>query len=174
MLMKGRYPLCCLFLEISPALVDVNIHPAKREVKFRQEQSIRRVVTEAVREALLKHHQRAEQARPPAIPKIQKPSTETLVLKNPDPIPETRSFPNFVPAPSGKPLPSWPKREEPPPASVPTATQAQNSAPDNAPEPAPIPARINLSPPKPVPLLEVPLRILGVIGKLYVILESDR
>src|SRR5437867_35695 len=31
-LMKGRYPVCCLFLEISPAAVDVNIHPAKRDV----------------------------------------------------------------------------------------------------------------------------------------------
>ena len=29
-LMKGRYPVCCLFLEIDPAAVDVNIHPAKR------------------------------------------------------------------------------------------------------------------------------------------------
>ncbi len=176
MLMKGRYPLCCLFLEINPALVDVNIHPAKREVKFRQEQSIRRVVTEAVREALLKHHQRMEQSRPPAIPKIQKPAPATFVLKTPEPMPETRSFPNFVPAPSGKPLSSWPKHEEVAPAPIPNATtQTENHpASSHAPEPAPIPARINLSPPKPVPLLEVPLRILGVIGKLYVIMESDR
>src|SRR5208282_5984463 len=36
-LMKGRYPVCCLFLEIDPAAVDVNIHPAKREVKFHRE-----------------------------------------------------------------------------------------------------------------------------------------
>jgi len=54
MLMKGRYPLCCLFLEIDPAAVDVNIHPSKREIKFRQEGVVRRLVTEAVREALLK------------------------------------------------------------------------------------------------------------------------
>ena len=31
-LMKGRFPVCCLFLEINPAAVDVNIHPSKREV----------------------------------------------------------------------------------------------------------------------------------------------
>ena len=42
-LMKGRYPVCCLFIEIDPAAVDVNIHPAKREVKFREEMAVRRL-----------------------------------------------------------------------------------------------------------------------------------
>ena len=41
-LMKGRYPVCCLFLEIDPAAVDVNIHPSKREVKFHREGEVRR------------------------------------------------------------------------------------------------------------------------------------
>ena len=171
MLMKGRYPLCCLFLEINPALVDVNIHPAKREVKFRQEQSIRRVVTEAVRQALLKHHQRPTASAPPSPARPpQRRAEEPLVLKNPEPLPETRQFPNFVPAPSGKPLPSWPRREE---SSPPVAQNAQPGT-EAAPEAAPVPARIQLDPAKPVPLLEVPLRILGVIGKLYVVMESDR
>src|SRR6267142_1964407 len=47
-LMKGRYPVCCLFLEIDPAAVDVNIHPAKREVKFHRERAVRQLVTQAV------------------------------------------------------------------------------------------------------------------------------
>jgi hypothetical protein len=55
-LMKGRYPICCLFLEINPAAVDVNIHPAKREVKFHREGEVRRSVAEAVRQALLAFH----------------------------------------------------------------------------------------------------------------------
>lgn len=168
MLMKGRYPLCCLFLEINPALVDVNIHPAKREVKFRQEQTIRKVVTEAVRSALLKHHQRREESRPaPPAPPKRTAASEDLKLSNPEPIPETRIFPNFVPPPPNRPIPSWPQRQEAPaPESI--------ASPPEKPEPAGWPARINLPPAKPVPLLEVPLRILGVIGKLYVVLESDR
>ena len=52
-LMKGRYPVCCLFLEIDPAAVDVNIHPAKREVKFHREAEVRRLVAQAVRQTLL-------------------------------------------------------------------------------------------------------------------------
>src|SRR5207245_6014480 len=55
-LMKGRYPVCCLFLELDPAAVDVNIHPAKREVKFHREAEVRRLVAQAVRETLLQFH----------------------------------------------------------------------------------------------------------------------
>ena len=55
-LMKGRYPVCCLFLEIDPAAVDVNIHPAKREVKFHREFEIRKLVAQAVHDALLAFH----------------------------------------------------------------------------------------------------------------------
>jgi DNA mismatch repair protein MutL len=51
-LMKGQYPITFLFIEIDPLLVDVNIHPAKREVRFRDERSVREAVSAAVRRAL--------------------------------------------------------------------------------------------------------------------------
>ena len=66
-LMKGRYPVCCLFLEIDPAAVDVNIHPAKREVKFHREFEIRKIVAQAVHDALLAFHGE------PQNPKLPKP-----------------------------------------------------------------------------------------------------
>ena len=47
-----RFPCCILFLDIDPALVDVNVHPAKLEVKFSNEKLIFETVYYAVREAL--------------------------------------------------------------------------------------------------------------------------
>jgi len=51
-LMRGRFPVTFLFVEIDPEVVDVNIHPAKREVRFRDEYAVRQAVIDAVRLAL--------------------------------------------------------------------------------------------------------------------------
>ena len=203
-LMKGRFPVCCLFVEIDPAAVDVNIHPSKREVKFHQEALVRRMVAQAVREALLKFH---SAAAPPTIlvpvaPPVEPPFEP---IHQPSLLPETeRSEPTpaatsrdetgapsaasgtaapplSTPAPRG--IPGWPDRPAPalqPPASVTgwkppeleTLTipaTAPASAPFVAPSPTPPPLFTG-----PVPLLKVPLRLVGVVGKLYVVLESDR
>lgn len=53
LLMKGRYPLAVLFLELDPEGVDVNVHPTKAEVRFRDKGQIFRAVEGAVRRALL-------------------------------------------------------------------------------------------------------------------------
>jgi DNA mismatch repair protein MutL len=51
-LAKGRYPVAVLFLDLDPAAVDVNVHPAKREVRFRSEGVVRGFVIRAVLQAL--------------------------------------------------------------------------------------------------------------------------
>lgn len=45
---KGRYPVAFLFFECDPAAVDVNVHPAKREVRFRSEPAVRAFVIRSV------------------------------------------------------------------------------------------------------------------------------
>jgi DNA mismatch repair protein MutL len=55
LLMVGRYPLAILFLEMSPETVDVNVHPAKAEVRFRDPDRVFTSVQSAVRRALLAH-----------------------------------------------------------------------------------------------------------------------
>lgn len=49
---KGRYPLAFVFFECDPAAVDVNVHPAKREVRFRSESQVRSFVIRSVLQRL--------------------------------------------------------------------------------------------------------------------------
>jgi DNA mismatch repair protein MutL len=49
---KGRYPLAFVFFECDPAHVDVNVHPAKREVRFRSEPTVRSFVIRSVLQRL--------------------------------------------------------------------------------------------------------------------------
>jgi DNA mismatch repair protein MutL len=53
LLMVGRYPLAILFLEMPPEAVDVNVHPTKAEVRFRQQDRVFSAAQQAVRRALL-------------------------------------------------------------------------------------------------------------------------
>jgi DNA mismatch repair protein MutL len=50
-LMKGQHPVTFLFIDMDPAAVDVNVHPAKREVRFRDGATVREAVVEAIRRA---------------------------------------------------------------------------------------------------------------------------
>ena len=45
---KGRFPPAILFVSIDPSLVDVNVHPAKREIRFREEPRIRSFVVQSL------------------------------------------------------------------------------------------------------------------------------
>ena len=182
LLMKGRYPVCCLFLEMDPAAVDVNIHPTKREVKFHRESEIRKRVAQAIKETLLAFHAEPVRGKTNLNAETQRRGGEPVeAIGKPFEVeraPELSmpSLPEFPLAP--KPMPEWPS----PPAEQPRlrtgfskAVPSQPSAPSisdlamrrNEAETARLPTGAT-------PLLNVPLRLVGVIGKLYVVLESDR
>jgi|Deesub1362B_J571_1020462.scaffolds.fasta_scaffold01701_9 DNA mismatch repair protein MutL len=63
LLPKQRHPLAFIFLELPPERVDVNVHPAKIEVKFKEEEKLRAFLVEALREALLSRTE-GKEARP--------------------------------------------------------------------------------------------------------------
>jgi DNA mismatch repair protein MutL len=130
--------------------VDVNIHPAKREVKFHHERDVRRLLTQAVQETLLAFHSQ----KPASLPT----STDEAVDVTP-----------------GSPA-EIPTQQELGDESSPVALgQARPTLPRDVPIRAtPLPAPLGQAPGAPVPLLHVPLRLVGVVGKLYVVLESDK
>jgi len=177
-LMKGRYPVCCLFLEIDPAAVDVNIHPAKREVKFHNERAVRGFVIQAVRQTLLGFHRPALAPATAAIPAVSKapvpvaPPPSQLPLAAPDRPPlVVEATPMFGGlAAAALPAPQTPAPAAPEVAPAARAAASAETAPGRPnPPPVDFPQRA-----APVPLLQVPLRLVGVIGNLYVVLESDR
>jgi DNA mismatch repair protein MutL len=175
-LMKGRYPVCCLFLEIDPAAVDVNIHPAKREVKFHREFEIRKFVVQAVKETLLAFHSEpaktslATESQSAQRPKFQQSEISSPALPN---FPEKLKPLSAVESPKPA-IQQTPLKMGFSPAVSPQS-QIQNPKSEISKSADASPTFISqLESSSATPLLNVPLRLVGVVGKLYVLLESDR
>jgi DNA mismatch repair protein MutL len=147
-LMKGQFPITFLFLELDPGEVDVNVHPAKREVRFRDPNGVREPIVACIRRTL-------ESGRSDWQQQFRAP-----VSPIPQPIPLT---PDFPPGPSAieqtiarQPvIPSRADGEEPLnglaiPSVKPTSTPDQ-TVPSNSPQ---------------------QFKIIGVLSKLYVLMEN--
>ncbi|EAA25939.1 DNA mismatch repair endonuclease MutL [Rickettsia sibirica] len=106
-LARDRYPICAIFLQIDPQLVDVNVHPAKAEVRFHDPNYVRNLLIEAIKNALTnKSHVTSTTIASDALelfknPLVNKQSPVSKVInvnsKSADYRPTTHSTLNIVP-----------------------------------------------------------------------------
>lgn len=92
-LADGLHPSAWVWIDMEPGLVDVNVHPAKREIRLHRPHELREALAQAVREALAPIEQPRRLAPAPTIP-VQSPITtlaETAAL------PAKTSWPASIP-----------------------------------------------------------------------------
>ncbi len=75
-LLTGRYPACVLYLELGFGSVDVNVHPAKTEVKFSNQRQVFDLVYHAVLSALNGEDRTAKVELSPAVKQMAKPKED--------------------------------------------------------------------------------------------------
>ncbi|MFM2197797.1 MAG: mismatch repair endonuclease MutL [Verrucomicrobiota bacterium] len=101
-LLEGLHPAAWLWLELEPQLVDVNVHPAKREVRFHRPFEVRDLISQTVAECLRpapakrSEPPREKSAAPETRPTFHASQAELPTVSNPDtPAPVKRLAPDF-------------------------------------------------------------------------------
>jgi DNA mismatch repair protein MutL len=171
-LMKGQYPVTFLFIETDPSAVDVNVHPAKREVRFHDGFAVQDAIIGAVQRTL-----RERMTRPVSgvgfTGNTPTPEPRSLIVQD-ELLPahdryqlrkDRGDFPKTDPAPVQQPLFTTLERQRAEATSPVPATEVGQVTYPTLSDPlqaAPVDQK-----PK-----AVDYRIIGVLGKLYVLLEG--
>jgi DNA mismatch repair protein MutL len=175
-LMKGQYPVMFLFLEIDPAAVDVNVHPAKREVRFRDPNGVREAIVRCIQQTLesdrtVWHEKFRAPIQPPAAGSPK--ATPDLRLRSEPSAPEAthRELPHLHTTEAGVGMS----------AVAPAKADAPGSRPVREPVgEAPRPSGQPVDSAREAPALQgegrktvqQQFQIIGVLSKLYVLMEN--
>ncbi len=201
-IMVGKFPACVLHLTLPANALDVNVHPAKTEVKFLSEKAVFDCVHYGVLGALNKQPDRppVNFPKPPAAPAQGSPATVTAPPMPPKPAPQQPNFFRSMTAEEYKTFSTALKDAPKPKHEAAAATVAKLERPQNmplrefvmlpavqeavtplpAPQPAPK-AEKPAPPPQPEPEMEqemlempaeIPWRMVGELYNTYIIVEQ--
>jgi len=148
-LMKGQHPVTFLAIQLDPAAVDVNVHPAKREVRFRDPSLVREVIVEVTRRVL--ESDRGSWSH-------------TFSAPSPEPFIQPETLPLIPPKEQLTLRRDW--SQFPAPSLTPTASPEARPLPSCTPPPVTQPAKTQ----QPRPAQD--FKIIGVLGRLYILMES--
>ncbi|HLV81454.1 MAG TPA: DNA mismatch repair endonuclease MutL, partial [Chthonomonadaceae bacterium] len=173
----SRYPIAALFVEITPDLVDVNVHPTKTEVKFTRDGEVHHAASQAVKSALLAYGI-VPTARPAALePAAPLPSPQGALEWRQEPDRHPLASPGIRPAAATALSPFEPLLEAassrlaplPAESSDPFAAVAPEQT-SESPETAPL-----AEPPRPRPFAEQlrDFQVLGQARNTYIIALTD-
>lgn len=161
MLPVGRYPVAVIFIEMPPEEVDVNVHPTKAEVRFRDSGAVFSAVQKAARRTLVDHAPVPQVGLGPAAPGLIASDTGWAAAE------PTR------PASSGG--PSWSERRDALLAAgqgrlfiSPGLNDRDPGIASQEPVPEAPPSTFNLQPSTLLPLL----RVVGQMGATYIVAEG--
>jgi DNA mismatch repair protein MutL len=165
-LMKGQYPVTFLFLELDPAAVDVNVHPAKREVRFRDPAVVREAIVDSIQQTLERGRMawqekfRGPLIAPAAVPEKTAPD---LKLRPEVPAPEElhRELPHLSSIVAGVADAGRPRVPE----TVGQALRLPGSRADSAGDTRTLEGSRKLA-------AQQQFQIIGVLSKLYVLMEN--